>query len=145
MGFNARLRKTNEESKAQLLCHIPARTAHPSDLRSRLTARLRKWGTLVPKVCACDAQCCREEKHVHCGLSNPTRKDPSVALSVDHCVVVCTSETAYFLRVCWRDFPNQVFGRFRHSFQTSAISLIYRFRRPTGVQRQRQTCGANLL
>ena len=65
--------------KAQLLRRVQAWITHPSDLRSRLAAMLRMWATTAPKVCACDAQCCRENRHVHCGPSTPTLSDPSVA------------------------------------------------------------------
>ena len=66
--------------KIQLLRHIPAWDTHQSDRRSRLTAKLRTWATIVPNgVCACDAQCCREKKHVLPGPSIPTLVDPSVA------------------------------------------------------------------
>ena len=77
---------------------------------------------LTRRVCACDAQCCGEKRHVHCGPSN---------LSPLRCVV-CSFETACFLRVCAgalffvlsTSFPKEVFvcSIFFHIF---AFSLIF--------------------
>ena len=60
------------------LRNIPPWIAHPSDPRSRLTARMRIWATTARWVCACDAQCCREKRHVHGVPGNPTLADPNV-------------------------------------------------------------------
>ena len=73
---------------------IPAWITHPSDLRSSLSARFRILANTAPKaVCACDAQCCRGRRHVHCGPSNSTLSHQASLLggpfSVDRCVLWC--------------------------------------------------------
>ena len=91
--------------KATLLRRNPAWTTHPSDLRSRLAARLRigcGYGRpLSRRVCAPDAQCGREKRHVRCVPRNLMLTDPSVTpwwspVSRSLRCVVCTSETAFF-------------------------------------------------
>ena len=83
-------------------------------------------GNHCPKgVCACDAQCCREKRHVHCGQSilRLLLLTQASLLGGFFCrslrCVVCTSEAAYFLRkhagfvlYCFHIFPNEVFGFF---------------------------------
>ena len=99
MRFNALLRKHVCQVKDQLLRRIPARITHFSDVRSRLTAMQRIWATSARRVCDCEALCCREKKHVHCGpsiLRFLTQASlPGGPFSRSLRCVVCTSGTAY--------------------------------------------------
>ena len=53
-----------------------------------------RYGQPRPRrVCVCDAQCCRENRHVHGGPGNPSLSDPNVAARWSF-LAVCTSETA---------------------------------------------------
>ena len=90
----------------------------------RILARVSQpgggYGQPLPRrLCACDAQCCREKGHVHCGSSNPTLTDPSVSswwspFCLSLRCVVCTSDTAFF---CASVTAFLIAFRFRLTFQ----------------------------
>ena len=137
---------------AQLFRRIPAWIPHPSDLRSRLTDSLRTWATTAPKgVCACDAQYCREKRHVHCGPSYPTITDPGVtAWWRLHCVVgYALLKQCTLVRVSWRFFlsfsvlfPSQVLGLFLCFTHFRVFHLFTGCRRQAGgtTIRRKDSC-----
>ena len=69
---------------------------------------------LPRRVCACEALCCREKRHVHCGPSNPTLSDQASLFGGFFCrslLCVVTSHNSGWRIV----FQTQVFGRVLHS------------------------------
>ena len=89
----------------------------------RILARLSLPGCgfgqpLLQRVCACDAQCCREKRHVHCGLLTLASLLGGSSCRSLRCAFLkrrsffCASMLAHCF--FYTLLTNEVFGRFLH-------------------------------
>ena len=120
--------------KAQLLRRMPAYGSRILRILARVSQLGCGHGQPLPRrVCACDAQCSREKRHVHGGPRNRALSDPSVTawwpfLSITALWCALLKQRTFSASVwahvcnCFLYFlPNEVFERFLQFFHAIAF------------------------